>query len=568
MPRLPAPEDYGMSSPRPSRGVTEISAVQVRPDLATGKAMQDIGLMMRQEAEKLDETVALDALNQLQNKQLELTYGDNGFTKVQGKGVIDRKITAEFPTQLQTEMDRLSGTINSNAAKQRFQAQASSVMRGFKANVYGHAAKETETYHVATDNAQFATSQNMAAQGDLPGALAHAAPALARAIERNGLEGDAAADFARKSMGGVYYSAILSQAKTSPSRAATMLEESRGLMTPEQVKHLDTFVKSKSDYSGALALANEAEAQGLKGRAALDFFTKGAGENEEMKTKAAALHAERLQANQKVEHEATGKLSFMFDQMPPTRASLAKIKASDEFNASTTTDTVRSAAMNYMQRRIEHAEDRNRIAGDRATLLEEKRRAEDPEVQAIIENLTADPSALLAYSPAQMKGFLPGLVGNKFTDALIKHRNAVEKVADTYTLPADLIKTSMPLKLQQAKGDAETQQKNTFVTLANMSLLEWKAANPGRTPNEAEARQIVLEGNAEWVKLSKNKWYEFGEQRAKGYEIPGDVPAVPAKFEAELRERFGPEQYKAFTPEAKKNLWNNHLATLQRKGKK
>ena len=96
MPRLPAPEDFGMTTPRPSRGVTEVSPVTVRPDLATGKALSDIGLLMQQEAEKVDEAVALDSLNKLQEKHLELTYGEQGYTKLQGTQMTERPVVREY----------------------------------------------------------------------------------------------------------------------------------------------------------------------------------------------------------------------------------------------------------------------------------------------------------------------------------------------------------------------------------------------------------------------------------------------------------------------------------------
>ena len=107
MPRLPSAPDYPTGNPTPTRGLTQVDAVRETPDLATGRVISGIGGMMQAEAEKLDETVALDALNQLQNKQLDLTYGENGFTKLQGKGVIDGKITSEYPAQLKAEAERL-----------------------------------------------------------------------------------------------------------------------------------------------------------------------------------------------------------------------------------------------------------------------------------------------------------------------------------------------------------------------------------------------------------------------------------------------------------------------------
>ena len=191
MARLPAPEDYGLRTPQPSRAVTDISPVRESPDMLTGKVMQDIGLMMQQEAEKLDDTVATDALNKLQEKQLDLTYGDDGFTKVLGGGVIKRPITTEYAEKIKRETEALGAGIGSTAARTKFQQHAAAANRGFTQKLFVHAAEQTDKYRTDTANAGVLVGAQMAKAGDVMSGLAKATPIVEAEIAR--LEAELAA---------------------------------------------------------------------------------------------------------------------------------------------------------------------------------------------------------------------------------------------------------------------------------------------------------------------------------------------------------------------------------------
>jgi hypothetical protein len=245
MPRLPAPEDYGVSVPRASRGVTEITPAQRRPDLLTGKVLGDIGLMMEQEAEKIDDALAQDALNQLQDQQLDLTYGEQGFTKLEGTQVTDRPVVQEYSDKMRITTEGLAAKISSPRVKQKFQLAAADVNRGFKQKLAIHTTGQVEKIKEQAFFGGAATAQRMAGEGDLEGAVAYMAPLIGAAVAERGLTGDAATAFARETMGAVY-SANISKLLESdqPLEAKAILEANKGLMTDKQVAGFSKQIKS------------------------------------------------------------------------------------------------------------------------------------------------------------------------------------------------------------------------------------------------------------------------------------------------------------------------------------
>ncbi len=542
MPRLPAPEDYGMTSPRPSRGVTEISPVIGRPDLATGKAMQDIGLMMQQEAEKLDETVALDALNQLQNKQLELTYGDNGYTKVQGKGVIDRKITAEFPTQLQTEAERLSGTINSNAARQRFQAQASNVMRGFKANVYGHAAKETETFQQQAFQGAVATGIKAADAGDFAAGISHVLPVLEAEIVRRNLDADAADALRRETLGAVYSTGI-TNALTSgrPSDAKVLLETASPWMTPKQTEHFGKMVKEQTSYDKAGQLADYARASGLSEAEAYTYFRKEAAGDKDTSETAKGIFGQYRAMQDRDDAKTLAPLQLTFLESGGNFAAQSRIIKSPEYIKAP--ERVQVQIRDYM---TSHARAMQSFGRSEESYWESKK-ANDPSVLVAFGNIANSPETLVQYDDAQLQVAMLPVLGKVMTSKLIQYKHQVAGEAQKFKIPKDIIEQAMPPDLQKPKTGVQAQQKDRFDGLVTEGLMDWKLANPGKQPDKQQQQEIVA-GAARKV---ATPGMIFGTNEYPAYAFK----PVAADFEQQVQDKMLREKGRRATQAEIQNLW-------------
>lgn len=486
MARLPAPEDYGLTAPRATGSPTGHSALRATADTATGKALLGIGAMLQEEADKLDETVALDALNQLQNKQLDLTYGDDGFTKLQGKAVIDRKITDEYPANLQKEVERLQGTIGSTAAKSKFQDRAAGLLRQFKVGVYTHAGKETETFQQQAVTGAIATGTKFAQAGDFAAGISHALPVVEAEVTRRGLEGDAADTFRRNSLGPIYSTGIKAMLASGQSGAAKdLLADAKPWMTSQQVEHFSGMVKTQSDYDVAGQWVDEALAKNMKPAEAYDYFRKkGAGNKDAVETARGQFeHYVALKAKEDAEGAAPMMIGF-HDGGASFAAKAAVVKSPAFINAK---PEVQVKLLDYMDSHAKATLQFGQSQHDRA----ERKKMEDPNVLIAFQNLADSPEVLLAYSDAHLQGAYLPILGPQLTAKLVSYKNQVKGETTRFKIDKALVDQALPTALQKATGDKEQDQKKRFYGLVSEGLIDWKLQNPGKLPDQDQQTGII-----------------------------------------------------------------------------
>lgn len=525
MPKLPAPEDYGMSAPRPSRAVTEISPVsrnpvRVTPDLATGKVLMSLGEMMHAEAEKLDETVALDALNQLQNKQLDLTYGDAGFTKIQGKGVIDGKITQDFPAQLQREVERLQGTINSQGAKTRFQAQANSLVMGFKRGVYTHAAKETDTFHQQTEDATVVTQAHAASLAARAGNVENVGAAVAigrasveAAVKRRGLEGPQADAYRQKELG-VIHSDIINGLLDGgqPALAAAWLKNSLKEMTVGQADKFDARVKTDTAWAAGDTFVREQIAAG-----------KTTTEVE------AALAADAKATGDKTKYDAgVHTLNVLNSAQTKTYAENAD-KAQDEINRGTPWGKVRAKYLGTMDPSVVAAFDQ------RAKALA-KEGSVKTDFGAYYE--------LSVMPPEQFAKVDLRTYAGKLSDANL--RTLADRQGKILNKDPEEIKSVVTLQQQLGIAHNELGFGSSPSAREKKGMFDEYVVSTIREQQKAKGKPLTDEERDTVIKRAmitrNNAWNQFGEKQY--YEVAGTpaakdfAPTIPAKERASLTAAF------------------------------
>lgn len=142
MTKIPAPEDYGSTTPVPTRGV-----VNIHPD-QTGKVISSIGDALgekvKEETNRLEDLSAQQELTALEKKRIELTYGDTGFTNVLGGDVLKRKLQDEVPAELDKAISAAEARLQSPRAKELFKLRAAGVRNGLSADVFRHVAAQTD----------------------------------------------------------------------------------------------------------------------------------------------------------------------------------------------------------------------------------------------------------------------------------------------------------------------------------------------------------------------------------------------------------------------------------------
>jgi len=170
MARLPAPEDYGVSIPRPSRGVVDVPVAmqhttrqvptEVKPDVYTGEALQQAGKMIfneverrtveiealkKQEQAKLDSLKAQDALTQIRQARFDLTMGDNGALKVQGGNVLSPTYLSGYKDQLDTKVTGIMANL-SPTQQAMLKPHADNEVLGLQSDILRHSMGEADKY--------------------------------------------------------------------------------------------------------------------------------------------------------------------------------------------------------------------------------------------------------------------------------------------------------------------------------------------------------------------------------------------------------------------------------------
>ncbi len=486
MPRLPSIVDYQADTPRPTRGVTAISPTTERPDLATGRAMQEIGLAMQHEAEKIDEVLALDAMNQLQEKHIELTYGDNGFTKLQGKAVTERPIVQEYPGQAKLFAEGLAAKISSPGAKQKFMAAAARMNSDLQVKVAVHSAKQVELIEEQAFIGAQAQAMTMAKNGDLVGAERYFAPVLGAAIGRKGLQGDAAALFSKEAMGAVYASGIESYIVAGQSQAARELFNiSKTAMTEAQVAKFDKLIEEQTSYDKAGELADRARAEGLTEAQAYDLFRKEAKGDKATAETAKGIFEQYRAMQDRDDAKTLAPLQLNFLELGGGFAAQGKIIKSPEYvNAP---ERVRVQIRDYM---TGHARAMQSFGRSEEAYWENKK-ATDPSVLVAFGNIAGSPETLVLYDDAQLQVAMLPVLGKQRTADLIRYKHQVAGEAQKFKIPKDIIDQAMPPTLQKAKTGVQQQQKDRFEGLVTEGLMDWKLANPGKHPDKQQQQEIV-----------------------------------------------------------------------------
>ena len=150
-----APYDVPRPTPVPSTAVTSVPAPQqsmAGPEAlaATGQINERMAQETDQYALHLDTLQAQDALNRLRAKREELTFGDQGFTKIKGGDVIKPNAAGEpmldsFKNKFQAVSDDIGRDL-SPRARQMFDPHAGAEKQSFLAQVGTHQITETEHF--------------------------------------------------------------------------------------------------------------------------------------------------------------------------------------------------------------------------------------------------------------------------------------------------------------------------------------------------------------------------------------------------------------------------------------
>lgn len=521
LPDIPAVEDFRGGLPQPARGVSRVQAAEVSD--APARIASEFQRVALQEAERLSDAAADDAMNKLREKRLELTYDpEKGFSKLQGGAVIDRPVTDEYPALLQKEIEGITTGIRGSAARSKFQRMATGELQSYRADVYRHVASQTDKFYTDTFNASINVGVKEAGTSLalVNSALGRTAEAVDKEIARRGLtDANQIQVFKQQYLGSIHAAAIEGMLNRGESQAAgAYLEINKANMSADQVDKLAPVVKKQSDW--ALGSEVGTQAATMAPKEAQAFITEKTKGNNDAYSAAQAVLSQQEQAMAMADRQTKGGLISQFSAAP-TRATMGKLQTSKDYMA--LSPAARGELDEYMRHQVQSAEDRARGLRDRAEARERAKWDENIGALETYYNLAQMPE-LATMSAAQVDSYAPA-IGPTLTNKLQAERVRQSQGAKRFAFDKAILDSSMPPELLKPANRAK---KAAFLGLVERSLQDWKDANPGKIPGEEDQARILRAGNQEYVRIGAG-WFG-GNEEAPGYEVRPGETAVPADF--------------------------------------
>lgn len=534
LPDLPAAEDFRAGLPTPSRGVNRVQAAEVSDAPARVAGM--VTKLALEEADRLSEASADDALNKLREKRLDLTYGpEKGFTKLQGGAVIDRPVVDEYPALLQKEIDGLGANLRGSAAKAKFQQRATAELQSYRGDVYRHVAAQTDKFYTDTFNSSIEVGVKEAGTslGMVSSSLARTAGAVDKEIARRGLtDPNQIAVFKQQYIGAVHAAAIEGMLNRGEAQAAgAYLEINKGSMSAKQVDALAPVVKKQSDWALGEDVGTQAAA--LDPKAAQDFITQKTKGNKDAYSAAQSVLTQREQAMAAADRQTKGGLVSQFSARP-TRATMGKLQTTKDYlNLS---PAARGELDEYMRHQVQAAEDRARGLADRADRIERQRWDENVGALETYYNLAQMPE-LGAMTAAQVDSYAPA-IGPTLTNKLQAERARQAAGGKQFKFSTPALDSAMPPELLKPNNRAK---KAAFLGLVEKNLHDWKAENPGKIPSDDDQAKILRSGNREFVRVDAGM---FGRNlEVPAFEVPKGTAALPKEDYDTLTKSGVPDDY-------------------------
>lgn len=521
LPDIPSPEDFRGGLPQPTRGVNRVQPAEVSD--APARIGGTVTKLALEEADRLSDAAAEDALNKLREKRLDLTYGpEKGFTKLQGGAVIDRPVTDEYPALLQKEIDGLGANLRGSAAKAKFQQRATAELQSYRGDVYRHVAAQTDKFYTDTFNASIDIGVKEAGTslGMVNSSLARTEGAVDKEIARRGLtDPDQIKVFKQQYVGAVHAAAIEGMLNRGEAQAAgAYLEINKDSMSAKQIDALAPVVKKQSDW--ALGSDVGTQAAGMDPKAAQAFITEKTKGNKDAYSAAQAVLTQNEQAMAAADRQTKGGLVSQFSARP-TRATMGKLQTTKDYLA--LSPAARGELDEYMRHQVQAAEDRARGLADRADRIARQRWDENIGALETYYNLAQMPE-LATMTAAQVDSYAPA-IGPTLTNKLQAERVRQASGAKQFKFSSTALDSAMPPELLRPANRAK---KVAYLGLVEKSLADWKADNPGKIPSEEDQQRILRAGSQEYVRIGAG-WFG-GNEVAPGYAVKQGETAVPADF--------------------------------------
>ena len=149
MPRLPDFTDLGeRQQPRVGR-IARNAPEPSRAGEIEGRAISGLGETLNavdREMARIDNLRAEDAFNQIREAQLDLSIGDDGFTKRKGSEAIDPKLFKDYEGRFKSVEDKIASSLLNERQREFFKKRSNVARLEFKQGLINHVTREKDAY--------------------------------------------------------------------------------------------------------------------------------------------------------------------------------------------------------------------------------------------------------------------------------------------------------------------------------------------------------------------------------------------------------------------------------------
>jgi hypothetical protein len=150
--KLPTREDLAQATPSATRQISTYQTGQVaRAMTGFGETMGNVVQMIDKEQDRMDDIRAEDALNKAKLKALELSDGENGYTKMKGSDVVGNDVRGDYTKRFDKAMDSIASTLTNPRQIERFRRRTGGLNVSYQGSLLNHIGSETKSYQDSTD---------------------------------------------------------------------------------------------------------------------------------------------------------------------------------------------------------------------------------------------------------------------------------------------------------------------------------------------------------------------------------------------------------------------------------
>lgn len=208
---------------RPTTGMEDVPAQSMAH---TGAEFEQTAHIVLQAKEQQDTLAAEDAYNTLRQKQIDLTYGQNGIMNQKGAATMNRDMPAEYSGQLTVAAEGLSKGLGNDNQRLLFSKRAAHANLQIQEHAMQHQARESDVYANQVLQGTLDTESRVAAAGgDIPTSMLRITAAIDRHAQRFGTPEQEVTALKMKAADGVWSAKIKGLVYTAPLEARKLFDD-------------------------------------------------------------------------------------------------------------------------------------------------------------------------------------------------------------------------------------------------------------------------------------------------------------------------------------------------------